>query len=145
MSVKVIDPWEVRFEREECAWKLLTLLHDEHVDMGRASYNKNLPLNIMPFAAWARKLFSKDDAEARKTSEELSVAIKAAEANRLHPEPEEEPGDFYARIWDDYGGHMHDNDAPDGTYQHVYWLDSPSTIIARRKYNGVWKYDTKEK
>jgi len=56
------------------------------------------------------------------------------------PEPEEEPGEFYANMWDDYGGDAHDDDAPDGTYQHVYWTDG--LLIERTKYNGVWKYNT---
>jgi hypothetical protein len=43
-------------------------------------------------------------------------------------------------MWDDYSGGMHDDDAPEGSYQTCYWTDG--TLIERTKVNGVWKYDT---
>ena len=52
----------------------------------------------------------------------------------------EDPDDFYASVWDNYSGGMHDDDAPEGAYQTCYWTDG--TLIERTKVNGVWKYNT---
>ena len=52
----------------------------------------------------------------------------------------EDPDDFFASVWDNYSGGMHDDDAPEGAYQTCYWTDG--TLIERTKVNGVWKYNT---
>ena len=52
----------------------------------------------------------------------------------------DDPDDFYASVWDNYSGGMHDDDAPEGAYQTCYWTDG--TLIERTKVNGVWKYNT---
>lgn len=50
----------------------------------------------------------------------------------------DDPDDFYASVWDDYSGGMHDDDAPEGAFQTCYWTDG--TLIERTKVNGEWKY-----
>jgi len=101
----------------------------------------------MDAAAWGRAIFDKDQQKAKDACDALTVTLdrgeQCAKAMDDHDDDEaEDPSDFYASVWDDYSGGMHDDDAPEGAYQTCYWTDG--VLIERTKVKGVWKYDSTE-
>ena len=61
--------------------------------------------------------------------------------NETEPEPEGDDN-FWETTFDDYspGQDINPDDAPDGSFQSVYWTDDMT--IERMKFNGKWVYSS---